>query len=269
MGLGDAIMATGEVEAIRKLKPNAKFVIGDGIRSYWNEVFDNNPHIIRGSETNKYEEVIWIDNYEGNRPYRNYGKKYPEDKYNWKDKYTPKKGKIYFTKDEIELSNLFIKQIRKKIGKKKLIYLESNVKKRLGFENRNWGEDRWLKVVSELNTKYEFLEITYGLRKPIDGTINIHGLNFRTSVAVLSKCDLFLGFEGGMHHAAAATSRKSVVLFGGHISPEITGYSQHSNIYSNIKGSPCGSKYSCDHCKECLSLITPNRVIKEIIKLLN
>ena len=50
--------------------PMSKFIVGDGKRSFWNEVFDNNPYIIRGSEINNHKEVIWIKNYEGNRPYR-------------------------------------------------------------------------------------------------------------------------------------------------------------------------------------------------------
>ena len=56
MGVGDALMAVGEVKELKKKKPNAKFIIGDGNRSYWNEVFDNNPYIIRGSEIYKYKK---------------------------------------------------------------------------------------------------------------------------------------------------------------------------------------------------------------------
>ena len=70
MGVGDALMATGEVRELRVKKPEFKFIIGDGKRSYWSEVFDNNPFIIRGSEINNYNKVHWINNYEGNRPYR-------------------------------------------------------------------------------------------------------------------------------------------------------------------------------------------------------
>ena len=58
MGVGDALMATGEVRELRKNNPNLKFVIGDGNRSYWNEVFDYNPYIIRGSEVKNHKEII-------------------------------------------------------------------------------------------------------------------------------------------------------------------------------------------------------------------
>ena len=63
MGVGDALMASGEVRKLKVNKPFAKFVIGDGKKSYWNEVFDNNPYIISDSEIHKYDEVYWIKNY--------------------------------------------------------------------------------------------------------------------------------------------------------------------------------------------------------------
>ena len=81
MGLGDAFMATGEVRVLRKRFPDAKFIIGNKTRSYWNEVFDNNPHIVRGSQAKNYKKIILVENYEFNRPYRFSGPKYPKDNY--------------------------------------------------------------------------------------------------------------------------------------------------------------------------------------------
>lgn len=267
MGLGDGLMATGEVRELRKKNPLAKFIIGDGKRSYWNEVFDYNPYIIRGSEAKKHNKIIWIKNYEGNRPYRNYGQNYPKDNYNWKDSYKTKKGEIFFSQKEIYVANHIVAEIKKKTSKK-IIYIEPHIKKRLGYENRNWGFHKWEKIVQELNTDYEFIQITYGDRKQINGCININGLNFRSSAAVLSMCDLFIGPEGGMHHAAAATNRKAIVIFGGHISPDLTGYDFHTNLYVNDSQSPCGNKKPCDHCKRCLEKITPRIVMEEIKKII-
>ena len=269
MGVGDALMASGEVKELRKKNPDAKFIIGDGKRSYWNEVFDHNPHIIRGSEINNYTQIIWINNYEGNRPYRNYGDEFPKDNYNWKKTFRPKKGEIFFNNDEKKLSEKVISSIKKKIGNKKIIYIEPHVKKRLGYENRDWGINKWQDVVLKLKDQFEFIQITYGENIPLKGCINIHGLNFRNSVAVLSKCDLFIGTEGGMHHAAAATSRKSIVIFGGHISPEITGYNDQINLYTNSEKSPCGVKTVCKHCKESMGKISTEMVVNQIKKILN
>ena len=149
-----------------------------------------------------------------------------------------------------------------------IIFIEPHVKKRLGYENRDWGFHNWQKVVDELTSSYAFLQITYAERETIKGSININGLNFRTSSAILSMCDLFLGTEGGMAHAAAATNRKAVVIWGGHISPDITGYDFHNNLYNIHPLSPCGSKNVCKHCYEGLKKITTGEVIKEIKKIL-
>jgi len=266
MGVGDALMATGEVRELRKKFPDIKCIIGDGLRYYWNEVFDLNPFIIKGSDINNFKKVTWIKNYEGNRPYRNYGENLPKDNYNWKKNFKPKRGEIFFSDNELQLSEEIITKIKNKIGSKKLIFIEPHVKKRLGFENRDWGFSKWQEVVRKLRNQYEFLQITYGDNKPIEGCINIHGLNFRSSVAILSKCDLFIGTEGGMHHAAAATNRSAVVIFGGHISPNITGYDFHKNLYVNLKESPCGYKNFCKHCEECMKLISTDTMIENINK---
>lgn len=269
MGVGDALMASGEVRELRQKNSKLKFVIGDGKRSYWNEVFDNNPYIIRGSEISNHKEVLWINNYEGNRPYRNYGKNFPKNNYNWKKTFKAKKGEFFFTDKEMKLADQIILNIRKKIGTKKLIFIEPHVKKRLGFQNRDWGFEKWQKIVNDLNGIYEFIQITYGNNEAIKGIINVHGLNFRVSSAILSRCNLFIGAEGGMHHAAAATDKKAVVIFGGHISPQITGYNFHKNLYANIEKSPCGAKDCCKHCEKSMSLITPKIVMESIIEILN
>lgn len=268
MGLGDAFMATGEIKELRKKTHDAKFIVGDGTMSYWNEVFNNNPYIININQITEFKKIIWIKNYEGNRPYRIYDKKRHKDFYTWNQNYKAKKGEIFFSKNEIDFSRSIIQKIRDKIGNKKLIFIEPYVKIRRGFQNRDWGIEKWKKVVFNLKNKYEFLHLTYGDLKPIEGCINIHGINFRNSVAILEKCDLFIGTEGGMHHAAAATSCNAVVIFGGHISPKITGYDFHKNIYIDLPDSPCGNKNICEHCKECMRLISVESIINEIEEIL-
>ena len=90
--------------------------------------------------------------------------------------------------------------------------------------------------------------------------------DFRTACAVMKLCDLYLGPEGGLSHAAAALSKKAVVYFGGWIKPSITGYKFHKNVYLDIKGSPCGAKtYICEHCEKSRKLISIEKM-HDIIK---
>ena len=122
MGVGDALMASGEIRELRQKNSELKFIVGDGKRSYWNEVFNNNPYIIRGSEINNHKEVLWIKNYEGNRPYRNYGEDLPKNNYNWKKTFKPKKGELFFSDQETEFADQIILTIRKKNRQKKTYF---------------------------------------------------------------------------------------------------------------------------------------------------
>ena len=56
----------------------------------------------------------------------------------------------------------------------------------------------------------------------------------------------------------------SPLIFGGFIDPEITGYDIHKNIYIKHTNSPCGSKNKCDHCSECMNLITVDLIKEEV-----
>ena len=62
MGYGDALMATGEVLILKKKFPNAKFVIGDGKRSFWSEMFENNPDILE-LYLNNFKYIL-VDEYQ-------------------------------------------------------------------------------------------------------------------------------------------------------------------------------------------------------------
>ena len=269
MGYGDALMATGEVRFLRNKNPNAKFIIGDGKRSYWSTIFDNNPYIIRGGEVKSIDQIIWVHNYENNRPYRLYDKKLNQNNYNWNKNYVALPGEIFFDENEQKFSSGILKEIQKKYYRKKIIFIEPHVKKRMGFENKDWGLNKWQGVVDSLKDSYVFLQTTYSDRKKLNNVVNIHGINFRLACSIMQKTDLFIGTEGGMHHAAAALNKKGVVIFGGHISPKITGYKIHKNLYFDDPRSPCGNKNKCDHCQEALSLISVKEMISNIKKFLD
>lgn len=83
--------------------------------------------------------------------------------------------------------------------------------------------------------------------------------SFRQACAILSLCDLFVGIEGGLHHAAAALHKPGIVFFGHWNSPEITGYGIHFNLQK--KDAPgfhgCGSLNECPACQKWLEDLSP------------
>jgi ADP-heptose:LPS heptosyltransferase len=85
-------------------------------------------------------------------------------------------------------------------------------------------------------------------------------------MAVLSRTKAAVLPEGGLHHAAAALGLKCIVIYGGFISPDQTGYDLHINLFTG--GTPCGSRKSCQHCKDAMAKIEPAQVFEHLKTLL-
>tara|TARA_Y100000590_G_C15460690_1_gene916359 strand:+ start:56 stop:856 length:801 start_codon:yes stop_codon:yes gene_type:complete len=265
MGYGDELMITGEVKNLKKKYPDTKFIIGDGIKSYWSTIFENNPNIIKSEDVNNFSNIKWIHNYPHNRPYRNYSKELDKNKYNWNKDYKAIPGEIFFSNTEIEFSENIIKKIN---TKRKIIFIEPHVKKRRGFENWDWGFENWQSVVNNLKNEYLFLQCSFGDQKKLQNVISLHGANFRAACSIMSKTDLFIGPHGGFNHAAAALNKKAIIIFGGWISPKNVGYDFHTNIYIEHEMSPCGNKIVCSHCKNCLKKINVEDITQKIRNIL-
>lgn len=87
----------------------------------------------------------------------------------------------------------------------------------------------------------------------------------------LFKKDLIICVEGGIHHLAAAVGAPAIVIYGGFISPEWTGYSFQYNIENRLECSEaCYNHHPCKNKEEhlCWKNITVNNVIDVAIKVL-
>jgi ADP-heptose:LPS heptosyltransferase len=83
-------------------------------------------------------------------------------------------------------------------------------------------------------------------------------------MATLSRAIGYLGPEGGMHHASAAVGVPAVVIFGGYISPKVTGYEGHINLFTGT-GLGCGNSQPCE-CS-CMAGITVGRVCEAVLSM--
>lgn len=90
--------------------------------------------------------------------------------------------------------------------------------------------------------------------------------SFRHACAILERSIGYVGHEGGLHHAAAALGKPAVVVFGGYISPTVTGYETHTNLYIADEKYPLGCGYvtPCEHCREAMSKITVEEVVNAV-----
>jgi hypothetical protein len=126
--------------------------------------------------------------------------------------------------------------------------------------NKRWGH--WQAVV-DARPGIPWVQIgAPGTEPPLKRVTYIMTPSFRIGCGVLSGMSLYVGHEGGLHHAAAALGVPAVVLFGGYISPAQTGYLTHWNLFTG--GEPCGSRYPCLHCADAMRRITVEMVVETI-----
>jgi hypothetical protein len=226
MGMGDDIMATAQAKAIYKATGH-KVHTGN----YFSPVWEGNPYF-----AGRGEQYIKLENRPGHRPYI-LGQ--TKERFIWNPNHRAAPGDLY------------PKQDSRGAGK---IVIEPNVKGTVSASNKDWGFDKWQEVVNTLDKPF----LQMGSGPWLDGVERIETATFMDAVAVLSKADLFVGTDGGMHHAAAAMGIPAVVVWGGYASPEMLGYDIHTNIA--LGSEYCGSKNDCSHCRELLDEVTVDMV---------
>jgi len=225
MGLGDWLMASGDAKEANE-RTGKKVKLGDGSRMFTDiQVFSNNPRMALKLDT----DVVWVNNYPGSRPYL---KGTNKGKLLFNDDYKPRVGEIYFSHEEQ-------KDIDKIDGD--YIVVEPNVKRVYAHTvNKAWHG--WEELL-----KHDLPWIQLGDVTVDKKTTWLETPTFRNALQMLSKAKLFVGTDGGLHHAAAALGIPSVVIWTGFTSPRHLGYDTHRNIHDGSE--PCGTYDSvCQHC---------------------
>lgn len=253
MGYGDEIMASGLARGARL--NGKKVAFGDGRRIIWGpwseEIFRHNPNIAHPGDELR-GDLQWCDFYKGNRHYNRAGNR----RWIWNFDFKATPGEIYFGPGE--------ETIRTNVGGG-YVLIEPNVPQQKSVAvNKQWDPARWQQVAITLRRDgFDVVQLVYkSARYRLDGVRYIETSNFRNAMAVLSQAGMFLGHEGGMHHAAAALDVPGVVIFGGFIPPQVTGYDLHANLTGGDIVA-CGSLYKCEHCAQALDRITADQVISE------
>lgn len=250
MGYGDEIIGTGLARGLRTQGKLAAF--GDGRKIMWGpwceEMFAHNPNIARpGAEQAK--NLHWIDHYKGNRKYN----KLVNGKWVWNYNFKVKPGEFFFN----EIENGII--ARNSLGS--FIVIEPNVPwHKQVAQNKDWGESKYQLLADRLiDAGCRLVQFAHKYTKRrIRGAKIIETHKFREAIGTLSKAKLYIGPEGGMHHAAAAVDIRAVVIFGGFIPPQVIGYDSHTNLTGGVEA--CGNIAPCDHCRKAMQRISVDEV---------
>lgn len=241
MGIGDELMAAGQASTM----PGPVAIVDQYGRLRAHDVWDRNPQIAT-SFRNARSRLLNCGNH---RPYVQ--TKTPE-RWTWRP-YQPVPAPVYLTGSEDEFG-------RQHGGR---VVIEPNIKS-IGHDNKAWYWDRW----QELAYRYpgRFIQIGWGDVRRLKDVEFVATHAVRLAVAVMKYSAAYVGPEGGLHHAAAAVGIPAVVLYGGFISPDITGYATHRNLFTG--GSPCGMRVACSHCRKAMEQITVDMVAAELDQIL-
>lgn len=260
MGLGDELIGAGLARGAAARGRRVAF--GDGRQIIWHEnarlIFARNPNVAPPG-TEWCGDVEWIAHYPGRRCYchvsHNGGRRH------WQ--FTPgtvQPGEIYLSQEE---SDAAVRRVGDGAGR--LVIIEPNTKAQA--PNKRWSHERYAKAARLLAAAgYRVAQLAAG-GMALAGTEQIRSESFRIACAVLQRARLYIGPEGGLHHAAAALGVPAVVIFGGFISPAVTGYDLHDNVFTG-DGLGCGRVDPCDHCRECMDKITVNDIMSRALRIL-
>lgn len=244
MGIGDALMASGEARDLYRRSKLPVIILGRDGRPLWSPVWNGIPYIIPRQGGRPCNRMI---NGPGLRPYI---KAKSVDRWAW-NRYTPKVAEIRFTAAEKAFAEHY----------RGAVMLEPAVKP-IGHRNKAWLDIYWSQLASLLR-KLPLVQCGPAGTHFLPGVTAVLTPEFRLACAVLAVCRAFVGTEGGLMHAAAAVDTPGVIIYGGFISPEVTGYALHRSLFTG-NGLGCGMRRDCPHCAAAMTRITPAMVAEQL-----
>lgn len=254
MGIGDNVMATGMARGAAA--NGQRIAFGDGKKIIWDQhsaqIFAGNPNIARiGQE--KFPGTKWIHFCKGRRIYNVQDMANYRWIWNYDFKATP--GEIFLTEKEKAVAGAHGRDF---------VVIEPSVQSwKVAAPNKEWGREKYQAVADDLLRQgIRIVQFGYHKTQPLRNVPIIQTPTFRAAIAVLQNAMLYVGPEGGLHHAAAAVDTKAVVLFGGFIPPQVTGYESHINLTGGAEA--CGSLRPCAHCLAAMAAISIDEVLASI-----
>lgn len=250
--LGDNILLTVLLPALKRKYPDHKIVVETPIP----ELFLNNPH------------VDWITG----KHLKTTGK-FIKPKY----RVTGKAGapfisqiQGYIGSGDYALPELYLTagEINRARAEFDFTYIAIAPTGKTKFSaNRNiWGMGNF-QSVRDHYPDIKFVQIGLPSEPLLERVIDARGRSLRETAAILKNSIFFLGHQGGFMHLNKAVRKSSVLIFGGYIRPDIVGYRDDINLYSEVDCSPCYTsekkQTDCPSMK-CMKMITVEAVIAAV-----
>lgn len=239
VGIGDELMVTGMVREAQARDPRRVRIEYEKGRPRWSPLWAGNTRIVRPGDQGDFQTLRPRENYL--RPYC-IGK--TQTQWTW-TRYAPPVGEIYLTADELAFG---------KVHEGKIML--SPAVKPGASPNKQWGAERWARLASLLGG--DLIQVGEAEHVPLPG-VRFVRTSIRQAAAVISRARLLITGEGAPHHIAAVFRTPTIVIYGGYISPEVTGYAGQVAFFRG-GGLGCGMRVPCAHCAEAMASISPEEV---------
>ena len=251
-GLGDNLLLSMILPELRKKNPDRRIVV----ETPWPELFANNPNAdwvtgLHMKTTRRHikpryhvEETTAVSIYEQTMAYIGEHRK--------------AQPRLYLTDEETA-------GIRERYPFPYIALCPTG--ERDFFANRKeWGLPNFQRL-RDLLAGFQFVQIGLPGDPLLERVIDGRELTVRETAAAIRQSLLFLGLEGGLMHLARSVGSRAVIIYGGLVRPEISGYDENVNVYNAVPCSPCfHSDRRHEPCESmaCMKGISPEQVFEII-----
>ena len=126
------------------------------------------------------------------------------------------------------------------------------------MKNKDWSPGKFQSLARRLREAASLVQLGSPSDPPLEGALDLRGkTSLRGSAAVLANSLIFAGNVGLLMHLARAVDCRSVIVYGGRETPDLTGYPANANLTGPTPCSPCWLRNTCPYDLECMRMIKP------------
>lgn len=249
MGIGDELMMSGEARRLAAGTAKRFRMLNKRGEPYWHFAFDANPNIVKPGQP-----------FDGELGFLNRHRPYIADETREKRtfrEYVPSPSPVRLGPQ----AQTFAAMARG------AVVFHPGIK-RGASPNKAWPLERWKALVALGG--HRWVQIGEPGVPRIRGAEQVMTPGFWDAVGLLAGAKAAVLHEGALHHAAAAVGTRAVVIYGGYISPRVTGYAGQRALFVETSEHPlgCGYRVPCAHCAEAMRAIGPATVLRALKELL-
>jgi len=262
-------MAAGRAKLLNQAT-DKKICIGRPNQLLWCDLYDNNPYLVRPSDHLPNDEIIWLYDYPGARPYIDYvgTRLHPENRrlkgikniqrWVWDFKYgPPEPADVFLTEEEKWQASTHMKH--------PYVIVDPHIKEKAPPHKR-WPFPYFQDVVDEIEPYVQVIQPLHIYGDLLQGVIQ-KSTSLREIAVWMSKAVCVITNEGLLHHLAAAFNTPAVVIAGAFVPKSITGY-EYQDWFTKADRRVIGVRVDSPAGHEVMMKIKPPEVITAVKRIM-